>query len=1340
MNEEKEGLLAMYVVHEKDKAFETLRAIIDQGYVAEMIECEIMDGKAPEALVLMPRKSFTRLVEYVDKLHWSIRAEIGPKSLIVSRSMGIFMPRNPPTRHQNGVHMAKSGKGYRTRFHLLVAVLAIGLAGSLTWAGPLFPYQTPLVGVSPREIIVVDINDDGAPDLAVANKTSNDVSILMNLGDGTFGTESRFPAGTNPQSIVAGDFNRDGRADLAVANHGSADVTILLGTGGGAFESGGTLGVGGGPVAIAGGDFNHDGCTDLAVACGSSRDLRLFVCAGNATFTAQAAVSLGGSPTVMVGADLNGDANDDLLIGVSDPNSLVAFLGLGGGLFGPARVTGLGSTPQALAVGNLNGDPRRDVVVSNKYFQGLDRHVSVFLGLGNGTFTGVTSPLQEAIGPADVALRDLNADGKDDLVALGRYLTIYPGRGDGTFQAPVVVSVGTQGASVVAADLDGDGDPDLALTDDYFDYKRGAVDLVLNEGSLRFTGLSEHFTNDYQNLSGATGDFDEDGYQDIAVGNASSATLAVSGAHVFRSNGDGTFTDGGRFEFGPEPRTRPWSMVAADLNEDGHLDLAVTDVPEYGSLYRSPGVSVLFGRGDGTFVESTHTGTGGFPVEMAAGDFNHDGHIDLALADQDGDAVVLLGQGNGAFEPPARYETGPNPWTIVVSDFDGDGRQDLAVGSSETSEISILLGNGDGSFRAGERFGSAPYLLDLGAGDFNGDGRQDLVAARSGYFLDGISDDMTIFLGNGDGSFGPPSATDGGASPGSVAVEDFNADGNADIAVDDEGSNVEAVLLGRGDGTFASPKYFGIGGSNKSPFGNITGDFNNDHRPDIVSIVYDTGAVVLMNTGPFGDTDHDEILDAHDTCPEIPDPVQADSDGDGSGDACQPGLVLSGITEDGGETLEVDAHAEDPQGDPLSGRIEVFETSGIPVQLQDTGAFDCSTSLSPDGSPGPGLAFSYAGVGEPVLFDIRLVLGCPTYGAEIEMAPGACSDPLGPFENILFLDRLPSTSTLCVRSTLALDMQYEWKLGVMSPSALSIETRKVSPAFRVAFHDGLPSVADLASLWYRRSYRLRITVTDGTTRPVSAQQEFQYQGESLLVIGLQAPPEAVIGGPTSVECSGPAGGLVTLDGSGSRDPAPEGEISGYEWFLDAGLPSETLLGTDPILSVTLPIGEHLVTLRVTSAAGLPGTAQTVISVQDTTPPVLLVTVDRPVLWPANHRMVHTHPGIQVADLCDPGAIAVLSSAVSSEPDDAEGEGDGRTTDDIEGAEIGGPDDAIQLRAERSAAGQGRQYQLTYVATDASGNHAAAVAVVTVPHDLGASADPLAIRAVHGETAGSVQFA
>ena len=204
---------------------------------------------------------------------------------------------------------------------------------------------------------------------------------------------------------------------------------------------------------------------------------------------------------------------------------------------------------------------------------------------------------------------------------------------------------------------------------------------------------------------------------------------------------------------------------------------------------------------------------------------------------------------------------------------------------------------------------------------------------------------------------------------------------------------------------------------------------------------------------------------------------------------------------------------------------------------------------------------------------------------------------------------------------------------------------------------------------------------------------------------------------------------MVLDGSASADPdsspGTNDDIVSFEWFRDFGLPTQVSLGVGEILSVTLPLGVHSVTLRVVDSQGEADTDTIFINVVDTTPPDISAILAPSLLWPPNHRMVEIEALVSASDLCSTPAL-LLSSVSSNEPDDAEGIGDGKTVNDIQGVEIGSADFQFQLRAERAGTGEGRTYAVTYLATDASGNMSTATAFALVPHDVDGVTEPLMI--------------
>ncbi|MFL6230337.1 MAG: BPSS1187 family protein [Pyrinomonadaceae bacterium] len=203
-------------------------------------------------------------------------------------------------------------------------------------------------------------------------------------------------------------------------------------------------------------------------------------------------------------------------------------------------------------------------------------------------------------------------------------------------------------------------------------------------------------------------------------------------------------------------------------------------------------------------------------------------------------------------------------------------------------------------------------------------------------------------------------------------------------------------------------------------------------------------------------------------------------------------------------------------------------------------------------------------------------------------------------------------------------------------------------------------------------------------------------------------PVADAGPDQTVECQGNGGANVLLDGSGTRDY--DCELLSYAWTWPFGLAG----GQNP--TVFLPLGANAVTLSVWDGwwwSASPDTTH--VTVSDTQPPSLQLTLTPTLLWPANHRLIHINAAVTATDSCGgaPPTIA-LTSITSNQPDD--GLGDGDTNGDIQEAQFGTFDRSFLLRAERAGGDRrGRTYTITYTATDASGNQTHASATVQVPH-------------------------
>ena len=323
----------------------------------------------------------------------------------------------------------------------------------------------------------------------------------------------------------------------------------------------------------------------------------------------------------------------------------------------------------------------------------------------------------------------------------------------------------------------------------------------------------------------AAGDFNNDGIVDLAVTNSGESTISV-----LMGKGNGTFQTQAKFATGRAPD----AIAVGDFNGDGNLDIVVAN-------RNDNTVSVLLGNGDGTFQAQTTYATGNSPVGIAVADFNLDGNADIVVANATDNTVsVFLGNGDGTFQPGVASPAGSLPYGIALGDFNRDGIIDAAVADSLDNSLSVLLGNGDGTFQAPVPLpvGNSPfYALAV---DLNGDGIADLAAAN---YKDNT---ISVLLGNGDGTFQNQVTYAAGSGAYILSSGDFNADGKADLAVTNFSDSTISVYLGNGDGTLQPQAIYAVG---RGGSGVVAGDFNGDGLTDLATANFTDGTASVLLAG-----------------------------------------------------------------------------------------------------------------------------------------------------------------------------------------------------------------------------------------------------------------------------------------------------------------------------------------------------------------------------------------------------------------------------------------------------------------------------------------------------------
>lgn len=222
------------------------------------------------------------------------------------------------------------------------------------------------IGTVLSTLVCGDLNRDDDIDIVVASQGANRIDVLENDGTGTFVLAGNYPTGTSPVSVFLSDVNQDGILDVSTANSGSNNVSVLLGNGDGSFQASAEYGAGPSPTGIYGGDIDHDGDVDLTATVGLTDRIELLLNNGDGTFTSGGNVSSGDSPSAVYIASLNsGDNFLDLTSANQNSDDISVLLGNGDGTFGASVEYPVSNAPVHLTGGDFNADSALDIFVSN---------------------------------------------------------------------------------------------------------------------------------------------------------------------------------------------------------------------------------------------------------------------------------------------------------------------------------------------------------------------------------------------------------------------------------------------------------------------------------------------------------------------------------------------------------------------------------------------------------------------------------------------------------------------------------------------------------------------------------------------------------------------------------------------------------------------------------------------------------------------------------------------------------------------------------------------------------------------------------------------------------------
>jgi hypothetical protein len=367
-----------------------------------------------------------------------------------------------------------------------VAAIAFTVAFEPTLSSVPLPIGTTAlrfaVGNTPGSVEIADVNNDGKPDLIVANERSDNVTILLGDGKGGFAPApgSPFPAGHSPNDVALGDFNRDGRLDVAFANHEKKYLTVLLGDG-----RGGLVPAPHSPFAVevrphthgvATGDFDGDGNLDLVTESWGTDQVEVLFGDGTGGFRLPGTFfSVGKHPYQRLRvADLNGDGKADIITTNLEGDDVTILLADGRGTFrqAPGSPFPCGDSPFNLAVGDVNGDGKLDLAIVNSPGSTSDRRgrdgLTILLGDGAGGFHMLAgSPFATGRIPNRVAIGDVDGDGVNDVAVSSpddNNITLFMMKRQGGVAATHTIRMSGRPKGLALHDLDGDGKAEIVVT------------------------------------------------------------------------------------------------------------------------------------------------------------------------------------------------------------------------------------------------------------------------------------------------------------------------------------------------------------------------------------------------------------------------------------------------------------------------------------------------------------------------------------------------------------------------------------------------------------------------------------------------------------------------------------------------------------------------------------------------------------------------------------------------------------------------------------------------------------------------------------------------------------
>ena len=626
--------------------------------------------------------------------------------------------------------------------------------------------------------------------------------------------------GSQSQGVVSGDFNRDGLLDMVVPSFDDNLVNLFLNRGEGFFHPAQTRVLeGDGLWAVASGDLNGDGNLDLVFTQLQSDRVVALLGDGRGGFASPVFTDAPGFPTGVSLADFTGDSRPDAAVSLLNSGQVILLPNGGGGSFQTPIPLTVGSQPMSVISADFNADGKADPLAGRPG----SSVVTLVLSQGSGHAPGV----DYAGGSTSPVAADLNGDGSPDLAGLSSdQLLVRLNQGRGLLGSAIRTALPENCAHLTSADLNHDGRGDLLASGQntnqlYPVLGNGQGGFVLGRPRLSLTGTQGLLSRD----------FSGDGKEDAAMV-VSTASLTLG---LLLGKGDGSWwsTIASPPQFAVDP------LVSADFNGDGRLDLAMGG-------FRNDLLGIALGRGDGTF-QPPETFAMGEPVtSVSQGDLNGDGRPDLVSAQQRQGTVAVTLSRPGGFAPPEFYDVDGPARQAVCADLNGDGRLDVVSLSDDRAEpaLALLFNQGEGRLRPGGLVLLPDSPRCLAAGDLDGQGLTDLVVGSGGR--------LQVLINRGSGQFKDPLEVSIGQEILALELADFDQDGRLDVAALNQNApnHTVEVLRNQGGGQLQPWREVALPGQPASRF-SLT-DLNGDSWPDLVVPFPARQAVVVFLSRSLG--------------------------------------------------------------------------------------------------------------------------------------------------------------------------------------------------------------------------------------------------------------------------------------------------------------------------------------------------------------------------------------------------------------------------------------------------------------------------------------------------------